>query len=140
MLANPHDALPSFMHVVKYLRLQVSSIASPEQAQGCYEGAGQSGLSLCTVVLSTQPENSTSVQLLMGTEAPADAPILEASKEACGSLTVAVYQQDTRVAHAVIPLEQVWQVWPQLRSPGIAAVSPMQQDQVAERAWICRPL
>jgi hypothetical protein len=109
MLANPHDAQPSFMHVVKYLRMQVSSIATPEQAQGVFDGTGHSGLSLCTVVLSTQPENSTSVQLLMGSDAPPDAPILEASKEASGSLTVAVYQQDARIAHAIIPLEQVWQ-------------------------------
>ena len=63
----------------------------------------------CTTVISTQPGNSASTQLFMGAEAPADAPCLHVSA-ASSSLTVAVYQSDARIAHAIIPLEQVWEV------------------------------
>jgi hypothetical protein len=51
----------------------------------------------------------------MGGEAPADAPHIECppdTSDGAISLTVAVYQADARIAHAIIPLAEVWQVWP----------------------------
>ena len=113
-------APPTIMESVKRLKLQVSSVAQSEDAAvGCLDfaaqcdpgyGARAGSNQLCTVVLSTGPEKSSSVQLFMGGEAPADAGGLDCIKQDLGSLTIAVYQLDTRIAHAIIPLEQVWDV------------------------------
>jgi hypothetical protein len=122
MLAHPHTlpttlVAPPFMETVKHMRLQVSSIAqSTDEEPGCFElnptcdYGNRQGAQMCTVVLSTGPEKSTSVQLLMGGEAPADAGSLDYTKQDLGSLTIAVYQLDSRIAHAIIPLDQVWEV------------------------------
>lgn len=132
MLSNAHDAMPSVMHVIKYMRMQVRSIATPDGAAasaGPFGGGRPPSAPVYTAVLSTQPENSTSVQLLMDADAPQDAPILEASKEASGALTIAVCDADgARVAHAIVPLEQVWQA----RVP-VPRLWP--RDVMAQRAW-----
>jgi hypothetical protein len=120
-LPHPHSLpMPEpFMETVKHMRLQVSSVTPSDEAiGGCCDinptcdGGGPSvhRLQSCTVVISNRPENSTSVQLFMGGDAPPDAPALDCSKGNLGSLSIAVYQIDTRIAHAVIPLDQVWEV------------------------------
>lgn len=115
------------METVKHMKLQVSTVAPSDEASvtagqgGCIDinplcdvGAPSShGMQLCTVVLSTRPENSRSVQLYLGGDAPLDTPTLDChAKNSSGSLNIAVYQSDTRIAHAIIPLDQVWEVRP----------------------------
>lgn len=91
------------------MRLQVFTVSpTDEPAYTCFETGGPTPVP-CTTVISTQPDNSASTQLFMGGEAPADAPALDVSTSSSG-LTVAVYQSDTRIAHAIVPLDQVWEV------------------------------
>lgn len=115
-LTHPHD-LPysssnAHMEVLRYLRLQVFTVSPTDDLPyTCFE-TGTGPMQMCTAVISTSPQNSASVQLFMGGEAPTDAPCIECPKDAKteGSLTVAVYQSDARIAHAIIPLSEVWQV------------------------------
>jgi hypothetical protein len=109
-LAHPHDLPHSpVMEVVRYMRLQVFTVSpTEEQPYTCFE-TGAAPIQMCTAVISTAPENTASVELIMGGEAPSDAPYVECNKDST-SLTVALYQSDTRIAHAIIPLDQVWQV------------------------------
>ena len=100
------------MEVHRYLRLQVFTVSPTDDLPyTCFE-TGTGPMQMCTAVISTSPQNSASVQLFMGGEAPADAPCIECPKDsrAEGSLTVAVYQSDARIAHAIIPLSEVWEV------------------------------
>ena len=93
------------------------------------------GLQLCTVVLSTHPENSSSTQLFMGAEAPADTAPLDCTQPCRSTLTIAVYQADSRIAHAVVPLDQVWEVRRSfLLPPPIAH----RCHQVPILQWACR--
>lgn len=97
------------MEVLRGMQLQVITVSpTDEPAYTCFETGGPAPVP-CTTVISTQPDNSASTQLFMGGEAPADAPCLPVSA-ASASLTVAVYQSDARIAHAIIPLDQVWEV------------------------------
>jgi hypothetical protein len=100
------------MEVLCYLRLQVFTVSPTDDLPyTCFE-TGTGKMQMCTAVISTSPSNSASVQLFMGGEAPAEAPFIECPKDMneAGSLTVAVYQHDARIAHAIIPLSEVWEV------------------------------
>lgn len=97
------------MDVKRGIRLQVFTVSpTDEPAFTCFETGGPAPVP-CTTVISTEPDNSASTQLFMGGEAPRDAPALNVTSSSA-ALTVAVYQNDARIAHAIIPLEQVWEV------------------------------
>ena len=119
-MAHPHGMLPQFMETVKHMRLQVHSVMpAGEDVRGSVEskhvghslqlGRGRRK-DVCTVVLSTAADKSCSTQLIMGSQVPQHAEDLTCTKQDLTALTIAVYQADTRIAHAIIPLEQVWQV------------------------------
>lgn len=108
----PYHQSNSQMEVIRNLRLQVFTMSPTDDLPyTCFE-IGTGPMQMCTAVISTSPQNSASVQLFMGGEAPSDAPYIECPKDAkdAGSLTVAVYQSDARIAHAIIPLSEVWEV------------------------------
>lgn len=97
------------MDVKRGIRLQVFTVSpTDEPAFTCFETGGPAPVP-CTTVISTEPDNSASTHLFMGGEAPGDAPALHVAASSA-ALTVAVYQSDARIAHAIIPLEQVWEV------------------------------
>lgn len=120
-MAHPHSMLPQFMETVKHMRLQVHSVMPAEDVRGSLDsknvghslhmGRGRRR-DVCTVVLSTAADKSCSTQLIMGSQVPQHAEDLTCSKQDLSALTIAVYQADTRIAHAIIPLDQVWQVLP----------------------------
>lgn len=100
------------MEVLRYLRLQVFTVSPTDDLPyTCFE-TGTGPMKLCTAVISTSPQNSASVELFMGGEAPAEGPFIECPNDPkdAESLTVAVYQSDSRIAHAIIPLSEVWEV------------------------------
>jgi hypothetical protein len=118
--------MPSIFETVQHMRLQVSTISPSDDTSKGYASnkpmcdtarLANHGSQLCTVVLSTRPENSTSAQLFMGLEAPAETPPLEVTRQAVNPLSIAVYRVESRIAHAVIPLDQVWEVRPFLHEP-----------------------
>lgn len=115
-LTHPHDLSYNgsnpHMEVLRHLRLQVFTVSPTDDLPyTCFE-TGTGPMQKCTAVISTSPQNSASVELFMGGEAPAQAPFIECPKDAPDSisLTVAVYQNDARIAHAIIPLSEVWEV------------------------------